>query len=232
MQSGFEFGGQNFVIAADAALFWPDRKALLVADLHLEKGSSFAAHTGQMLPPYDSIDTLRALSVCIEQFRPETVYCLGDNYHDDGGEARLSMAARTLLTDLTGRLDWNWIVGNHDPALQALWGGRLVNEVQIAGIVLRHEADPNCKTAEITGHFHPKLRIRQTGRNIARRCFVANHRKLIMPAFGAFTGGLDAGHDAIKLAMGHENDPATAMLAVDNRILRFPLEREPFKARA
>ncbi len=223
MQTGFEFGGQNFVIAADAALFWPDQNALLVADLHLEKGSSFAARTGQMLPPYDSIDTLRALSVCIEQFRPKTVYCLGDNYHDDEGEMRLSIAARMLLTDLTARLDWNWIIGNHDPDIAALWGGHLIDETHIAGITLRHEADPDCNAPEITGHFHPKLRIRQTGRNIARRCFVANRHKLIMPAFGAFTGGLDVEHDAIRTAMGHDKDPAIAMLAVDGRVLRFPI---------
>lgn len=225
MQPDFEFGGHRFVIAGDAALFWPNQNALLVADLHLEKGSSFAMRSGQMLPPYDSIDTLRSILVLIEHFSPSAVFCLGDNYHDDGGEARLSGAARQLLTELTAILDWHWVVGNHDPGIGALWGGQLVDEMTVAGIALRHEADPDCNSPEITGHFHPKLRIKHNGRNIARRCFVINHRKIIMPAFGAFTGGLDAEHAAIKSAMGNSSDPPVAMLPVEDRVLRFPLQQ-------
>jgi uncharacterized protein len=223
MQSSFQFGGQQFVIAGDAALYWPDQNALLVADLHLEKGSSLAARFGQMLPPYDSIDTLQALAVLIERFCPRTVFCLGDNYHDDKGEARLTGAAQKLLRNLTERLDWRWIVGNHDPGIAAIWGGELISEVQIANIALRHEADPDWAGAEITGHFHPKLRIKQTGRNISRRCFVVSRRKLIMPAFGVFTGGLDAGHHAIMAAMGEADDQPAAMIVADSRILRFAL---------
>jgi uncharacterized protein len=226
MKAQFEFGGQQFVVAGDAALYWPAQSAMLVADLHLEKGSSYAARYAQMLPPYDSLDTLRSLSVLIAEYAPRHVYCLGDNFHDIGGETRLSSGAADLLRQLTAQLDWCWIVGNHDPELAALFGGRVAEDVTLADITLRHAADLAWTGAEITGHYHPKYRVKLLGRTISRRCFVANHRKLIMPAFGAFTGGLDATDSAILDAIGiGQDDSAMAYLSVDNRVLRFALTK-------
>ncbi len=227
MTAQFNFGGQEFVVAGDAALYWPAQSAMLVADLHLEKGSSYAARYSQMLPPYDSLDTLRSLSILIAQYAPKSIYCLGDNFHDNGGEARLSSGAADLLRQLTSQVDWCWIVGNHDPELAALFGGRVAGEVTLSDITLRHAADLSWVGAEITGHYHPKYRVKMLGRTISRRCFVANQRKLIMPAFGAFTGGLDAADPAILGAIGATKmvDPATAYLSVDNRVLRFALTK-------
>ena len=201
------------------ALFWPAQRALLVADLHLEKASWFA-RLGQFLPPYDSHATLTALAREVERSGAARLYCLGDSFHDRFGCERLPAAARELLTQLTGRLDWTWIIGNHDPGFADHCGGRLVDEVEIGGIVLRHEAVPDDPRPEMSGHFHPKLRLRLKGRQVSRRCFVASATKLILPAFGSLTGGLDAHHPQI---LGNVGDNAAALVPVSDRLLRFPL---------
>src|SRR5206468_8042997 len=185
------FAGETFFATADGALFWPAQQALLVADLHLEKASWFARF-GQFLPPYDSHATLMTLARAVEETRATRLYCLGDSFHDRFGCDRLPADARSLLTELTSKLDWTWIVGNHDPGFADHCGGRIEDEVEIAGIVLRHEAVRDDTRPEISGHFHPKFRMHLKGRQVSRRCFVVSATKLIMPAFGLLTGGLDA----------------------------------------
>lgn len=221
MTRTFDFGGEVFAIAGDAALFWPARKALLVSDLHLEKASSYAARSGQMLPPYDSLATLHELSALIDGHDVDTVYCLGDNFHDNEGEARLSGEAAALLRALTGRIDWHWITGNHDREVSGLWGGTAHDELDIGSILLRHEAEADCQRPEISGHFHPKYRFHHRGRNVSRRCFVVGETKIIMPAFGALTGGMDAAHRAIVRACGDR--PLMALVPTDGKFARFPL---------
>ena len=213
------FAGQNFLATPEGALFWPAQGALLVADLHLEKASWFA-RLGQFLPPYDSQATLSALAECVERSGATRIYCLGDSFHDRFGCDRLPVAARALLTGLTSALDWVWIVGNHDPGFADHCGGRLADEVEIDGIVLRHQAVPDDPRPEMSGHFHPKLRLHLKGRNVSRRCFVASATKLILPAFGSLTGGLDAHHPEI---IGHVGHGAAALVPVSDRLLRFPL---------
>jgi DNA ligase-associated metallophosphoesterase len=213
------FAGETFLATASGALFWKAREALLVADLHLEKASWFA-RLGQLLPPYDSHATLTALADEVERTGATRLYCLGDSFHDRFGCDRLPADSRTLLQQLTGRLDWTWIVGNHDPGFADHCGGTIVQEVEVAGIILRHEALSNDPRAEISGHFHPKLRLNLNGRRIARRCFVASDRKLILPAFGSLTGGLDARHPEIIRAISGE---AVALVPVADRLLRFPI---------
>src|SRR5206468_4201947 len=213
------FAGETFFATADGALFWPDRQALLVADLHLEKASWFARF-GQFLPPYDSHATLSALAIIVERTGATGLYCLGDSFHDRFGCDRLSADARALLTGLTARLDWTWIVGNHDPGFADHCGGRIEDEVEIDGIVLRHEAVRGDARPEISGHFHPKLRVSLRGRMVSRRCFVLSATKLIMPAFGSLTGGLDAHHPEI---LGSVGTSAAALVPVSDRLLRFPL---------
>jgi len=215
----FSFAGHDFLATSDGALFWPSQNALLVADLHLEKASWFA-RLGQFLPPYDSHATLAALARLIEATSASTIYCLGDSFHDRFGCDRLPAAARNLLAMLTGRLDWTWILGNHDPGFADHCGGRLAKEEMVAGITLRHEAVQRDLSAEISGHFHPKLRVSMKGRSVSRRCFVASDTKLILPAFGALTGGLDATHPEIVRKVG---DSAAALVPVADRMLRFPL---------
>jgi DNA ligase-associated metallophosphoesterase len=213
------FAGETFLATASGALFWRAQNALLAADLHLEKASWFA-RLGQLLPPYDSHATLTALADEVERTGATRLYCLGDSFHDRFGCERLPADSRALLEALTGRLDWTWIVGNHDPGFADHCGGAIVDEMEVAGIVLRHEAIGSDLRPEISGHFHPKLRLNLNGRRISRRCFVASDRKLILPAFGSLTGGLDARHPEIVRAISGE---AVALVPVADRLLRFPI---------
>lgn len=201
------------------ALFWPARQALLVADLHLEKASWFA-RLGQMLPPYDSIATLADLTAVAAATAAREIWCLGDSFHDRHGCDRLPERARLMLTGLTASTHWTWITGNHDPGFADHCGGAIVDEAVVDGLVLRHEADPTDTRPELSGHFHPKLRITQRGRQVSRRCFVASERKLVLPAFGALTGGLDVNHPEIVRAVGSQ---AQALIPVADRLLRFPV---------
>lgn len=219
----FSFAEFDLVMLPDAALYWPSRRALLVADLHFEKASWFASF-GQMLPPYDSMATLGALTAIVDRLDPAEIWCLGDSFHDAAGCDRLPEQAQAALRALTTRTKWTWITGNHDRGQNAgmidRCGGTLAEEAVIDGMVLRHEADPADPRPEISGHFHPKLRVRLRGRQVSRRCFVVTPSKIIMPAFGSLTGGLDAGHPEIVRAVGHR---AEALLAVEDRLLRFAL---------
>jgi DNA ligase-associated metallophosphoesterase len=213
------FAGYDFFASPEGALHWPAEGALLVADLHLEKASWFA-RLGQFLPPYDSQATLQAVEGEIERTGVRRLYCLGDSFHDRFGCDRLPSTARDLLNTLTSRLDWVWIVGNHDAGFIDHCGGRIEQECDVGGIILRHEADQDDPRPEMSGHFHPKLRLSLRGRSVSRRCFVASASKLILPAYGAFTGGLDAGHPAILKKVG---PGAAALVPSSDRLLRFPI---------
>jgi hypothetical protein len=215
----FSFCDHELMALPQGALFWPSRRALLVADLHLEKASWFA-RLGQMLPPYDSIATLADLTALAASTGAREIWCLGDSFHDRHGCDRLPERAREQLIALTGATRWTWITGNHDPGFADHCGGEIVEEAEVDGLLLRHEADPAEPRPELSGHFHPKLRIHHRGRQVSRRCFVATERKLILPAFGSLTGGLDAGHPEIVRAVGAK---AEALIPVADRLLRFPL---------
>ena len=227
MMARIEFGGQTFELAGEAALYWPVRRALILADLHLEKASSYAM-AGQFLPPYDSRATLEELARLVRKHDARAIYCLGDNFHDDGGEARLEAEAARLLRGLTACCDWRWIVGNHDPGVAAHWGGRVHHELKLDGVLLRHEAVPNDRRPEISGHFHPKFRQQVRGRLVSRRCFVRSRTKLIMPAFGALTGGLDADDPVIAVASG--GYAIEALVPAAGRALCFALSNSPARA--
>jgi DNA ligase-associated metallophosphoesterase len=215
----FSFCGHELMALPQGALFWPARRALLVADLHLEKASWFA-RLGQMLPPYDSIATIADLTALAVATGAGEIWCLGDSFHDRNGCDRLPARARDMLVALTGATRWTWITGNHDPGIADHCGGAIVEEAEVDGLLLRHEADPAEARPELSGHFHPKLRIHHRGRQVSRRCFVATERKLILPAFGSLTGGLDAGHPEIVRAVGPK---AEALIPVADRLLRFPV---------
>jgi DNA ligase-associated metallophosphoesterase len=215
----FSFAGETFEATHSGALYWRAQEALLVADLHLEKASWFA-RLGQFLPPYDSHATLTALAAEVERTGARRLYCLGDSFHDRFGCERLPASARELLTELTAKLDWVWIVGNHDPGFADHCGGRIAEEVELARVILRHEAVRDEPRPEISGHFHPKLRVHLRGRQVSRRCFVTSPTKVIMPAFGSLTGGLDAHHPEI---LGSVGSNAAALVPVSDRLLRFPL---------
>ena len=215
----FSFAGHDLLALRSGALFWPARSALLVADLHFEKASWFA-QAGQMLPPYDSLATLADLEAVVAETGAREIWCLGDSFHDDAGCERLPLAAQDRLRALTKATAWTWITGNHDSGMVDHCGGTVVAEAAVDGLVLRHEAKPRELRPELSGHFHPKLRVRVRGRNVARRCFVATPTKLILPAFGSLTGGLDADHPEIVRAVGRG---AEALVPVEDRLLRFKL---------
>ena len=214
----FSFAGQEFALVQQRALYWPRERALLVADLHLEKASYFARF-GQFLPPYDSRETLERIALALRETGARRVFALGDNFHDGQGAARLEAHAAGMLDALTRATDWVWITGNHD---SSNGGGTYVAEAEVAGLVLRHEALRGEARAELSGHFHPKLRITARGRNIARPCAVRTEHKLILPAFGALTGGLDAADPAIAAAL-HPARSAHALIAAQGRLVQYPL---------
>lgn len=215
----FSFCGHDFIALTDAALFWPKHRALIVADLHLEKGSWFASH-GQMLPPYDSMAAVERIEALAYQWQAEALWCLGDNFHDSRGAGRLQKDVAKRLRALTAQLDWLWITGNHDPVLDDDFGGRVELEVVVDGLVLRHEADPKEMRPELSGHYHPKYRVALRGRLVSRRCFVMSDRKIILPAFGTLTGGLDASHPELMKAVGGVGE---ALVPLSDRLLRFPI---------
>lgn len=217
----FSFAGQEWRIAESRALYWPAERALLVADLHLEK-ASFFARFGQMLPPYDSRETLARVADAIYATGARRVFCLGDNFHDVDGADRLEPHAAGMLDALTRVVDWVWVAGNHDQGRAP--SGTVVEELEVSGLVLRHEAKPGEARAELSGHFHPRLKVTARGRRIVRPCAVVSERKLILPDFGALTGGMDAADPAIIAAMqpAHAVD---AVLAAQGRLVQYPLWR-------
>jgi uncharacterized protein len=187
--------GAAMIADCAGALYWPEQRALIVADLHLEKGSSFARF-GMLLPPYDTAETLARLASIIARYDPAIVIALGDNFHDGDGAARLSSSDRTLLASLQRQRQWLWITGNHDPEPVADIGGTFADVVAFGSVVFRHQPLPGAADGEIAGHLHPSARMSHRGRSVVRRCFASNGRRLVMPAFGAFAGGLDIRHPA------------------------------------
>ncbi|EGP09135.1 hypothetical protein CSIRO_1298 [Bradyrhizobiaceae bacterium SG-6C] len=179
--------GVTFTADLVGALFWEEERLLVVSDLHLEKGSSFAQR-GVLLPPFDTAATLARLGAVIARHDPRTVIALGDSFHDREAHQRLSSDDRDALAGLQARRDWIWISGNHDPALPRDFGGTVADEVAIGPIVFRHE--PTGAAGEIAGHLHPKARVSTRGRSVERRCFASDGERAVMPAFGAYTGGL------------------------------------------
>jgi DNA ligase-associated metallophosphoesterase len=179
--------GVTLVADLSGAFFWEAERLLVVSDLHLEKGSSYAAR-GVLLPPYDTVATLSRLSAVIARHDPRTVIALGDSFHDRNAHARLSAPDREAIAALQARRDWIWISGNHDPALPSDLGGVVASEVAVGPIAFRHE--PTGAAGEIAGHLHPKARVTTRGRSVERRCFASDGERAVMPAFGAYTGGL------------------------------------------
>lgn len=179
------------------ALWWPDQNTLVVADLHFEKGSSFA-RKGVMLPPYDTAATLEKLAEAIDAFQPTRVVALGDSFHDGEGSDRLPAAYRAMLTTLQLGREWIWVTGNHDPVAPVGLCGETVDEVALGHLVFRHEPLAGADPGEIAGHLHPAARIRRYGRSVRRPCFATDGHRLVMPAFGVLTGGLNVLDQAWK----------------------------------
>lgn len=192
--------GAGLVVDCAGGLYWPDEGLLAVSDLHLEKGSSFAER-GVLLPPYDTAETLVRLAELVLHYSPRVVVALGDNFHDGRGPGRVSACDRGALRGLQRGRDWVWITGNHDPEPADDIGGIFADVFQIGAIVFRHVPTP-AADGEIAGHLHPVARVHGRGRVVSRRCFVSDGRRLVMPAFGAYAGGLNVRHAAFTDVFG------------------------------
>lgn len=195
-----DFCGQALVPDISGALYWPRARTLFVADLHFEKSTSYADRF-QTLPPYDTRATLRELSSVIEKFKPSRVVALGDSFHDGGAEVRFDADDADTLKDLTAKQDWIWICGNHDPGAATSFGGKIAEELELAPLTLRHEPLGD-KAGEIAGHYHPCAAIRSKGRRLRRKCFAHAPGLIILPSFGAFTGGLNVCDPAYGALLG------------------------------
>ncbi len=191
--------GARMLADPSGALLWPEAGVLAVADLHLEKGSALAARGGALVPPYDTRATLERLAALVRTHRPRMVVCLGDSFHDGEAEQRLDRTDCARLARLVESSDWIWIAGNHDPSPPAAMGGRVMGELRLGPLCFRHEAATDGMiSGEVSGHYHPKARVRLRARRVSARCFVTDGRRVILPSFGAYTGGLDVRDDAIE----------------------------------
>lgn len=163
------------------------------------------AARGIMAPPYDSAETLDRLQDCIEQWNPNTIISLGDSFHRKDSAGNLSPCIQARIKDLTANHDWRWITGNHDPDAPESLGGSSAHEITIGPFCFRHEQENPTQVGEISGHLHPAAKLHRRGKTLRRRCFVSDGKRLIMPAFGSFTGGLDLFHDAFDQLLDKNN---------------------------
>ncbi|WIM13161.1 ligase-associated DNA damage response endonuclease PdeM [Enhydrobacter sp.] len=193
----FLCAGERLEALPMGALHWPGRRLIAVADLHLEKGSSYAVNARKLLPRHDTRQTLVLLGKLIDTLRPETVVCLGDSFHDREAVDRLPTIERAEIERLTRLARFVWIAGNHDPAPPPDGWGHVAEEIADAPLVFRHEALFGAADGEISGHYHPVAALTVRGRGLRRRCFLTDGRRVILPAFGAYAGGLNALDPAI-----------------------------------
>jgi DNA ligase-associated metallophosphoesterase len=196
-----EVNGEGLALDPLGALFWPAERTLVFADLHFEKGSAYAP-SGQMLPPYDTRTTLKRIAALVAHYAPMRIIALGDSFHDRAAADRLDVEERTLLASLAQNRDWIWIAGNHDPTPPSWLSGSVCEEAAIGALVFRHEPAGSRAEGEIAGHLHPCKSFTRRGASVRRRCFVSDGARMVMPAFGAYTGGLDVRDRAVRQLFG------------------------------
>lgn len=218
-----KLGGLEFVPDLSGALYATEFRTLLVADLHLEKGSSLARR-GVHLPPYDTRETLRHLEAVIAACSPAQLIFLGDSFHDVDAHERIPNDDIAKLRDITTRVTTIWISGNHDPVVPVTIGGQLASEVSLGGVTLRHEPRALGEGQyEIAGHLHPAASIDHRGHRIRCKCFIADERRIVMPAFGSFTGAL--GISAPPFAALFAPDAFHVWMLGGTAVHRFPAKR-------
>jgi DNA ligase-associated metallophosphoesterase len=219
----FRFRGETLHALPSGALWWPARGVLCVSDLHLGKSDRMARRGGPMLPPYETQETLTRLAADIAATGPQEVICLGDSFDDLAAGRDLATPLRDLLLGLMAGRRWIWILGNHDPGPIGL-GGTHRRDHGLGPLMFRHIAETGAAGAgagEVSGHYHPKARISLRGRSLSRRCFLLDAERIVMPAYGAYTGGLDCGRPELA---GLMSSNAEAILLGPTPV-RIPMPR-------
>ena len=215
----FSFHGASLVALPSGALHWPDQALLVVSDLHLGKSARLSAYGGAQLPPYETRQTLQRLDADLEATRATRVLCLGDSFDMPGIDSALPEGDRLWLVRLQAGRNWTWIEGNHDPGPVAL-GGTHRAELSLGPLIFHHIAQHGAK-GEVSGHYHPKARLNARGRSLSRPCFLLDESRLILPAYGAFTGGLWTHSDTLRQLM---TQSALAILT-GTRAVAIPMPR-------
>jgi DNA ligase-associated metallophosphoesterase len=218
----FSLHGEAALPDVSGALWLADHGALVVSDLHFEKGSAFARR-GVMLPPYDTAATLARLAEVVARHAPKVIVALGDSFHDGGGVARMGEADRAALRALQAGRDWIWISGNHDPDPPIELGGSCAAEIVLGALTLRHEPQAGAAPGEVAGHLHPVARVSSPAGSLRRRCFASDGARCVLPAFGAFAGGLNI-RDAAFASL-FADAPVTAHVMGRSRVYAAPLAR-------
>lgn len=221
------FMGERLLLDPLGAVVWPAAGVLAVADLHLEKGSS-AARQGQLVPPWDTGETLDRLALLLRRWRPQRVVALGDSFHDAHGHARMLPGDAARLRAMTAGTEWVWVLGNHDPTPPGGFAGVAVDSWVLGPLTFRHQARQSAE-GELCGHHHPKASIATRAGTVTRPCFVADAHRLMLPALGAYTGGLDVGHPAVA---GLFRRGGRAFLLGQDRLFSFTLAQTAPGARA
>jgi DNA ligase-associated metallophosphoesterase len=188
--------GETLLLDRSGAAYWAAEKTLVFADLHFEKGSAYARR-GALLPPYDTRNTIKRMAEVIARHAPKRVIALGDSFHDGEAADRLDPEERGMLARLAAGAEWLWVEGNHDPKPPAWIGGRVAAEIALGGLVFRHLPGDGAQAGEVAGHLHPATTVKRNGMSVRRRCFVSDGARLLLPAFGAYAGGLDVRDAAI-----------------------------------
>lgn len=218
MTTPLTLAGSALTALPSGALWWPDEALLCVADLHLGKSERIARRGGALLPPYETAETLDRLAADIARHAPRIVVCLGDSFDDTASADALAPEASARLASLIAGRDWIWIAGNHDPAPLPV-AGRHLAEFARGALTFRHIARPEAAHGEISGHWHPKARVALRGRTVSRPCFLSDGARLILPAYGAYTGGLRADHPSLAALMR----PDTRAILTGTPALTVPL---------
>ncbi len=213
--------GAHVAFDPSGAMWWPDERLLVVADLHFEKGSA-QAQKGQLIPPYDTRETLTRLETVIAAHDPAVVVCLGDSFHDLEAAGRLTDHEIGRIAALTAARDWVWIEGNHDPQPPRHLGGRVTDMLEIGTLLFRHLPQEGWQPGEVAGHLHPAARVRVRGRSLRRPCFVSDGSRLILPSFGAYTGGLDVLNPAFAFLL---REPFHAWMIGQNQLYKISSKR-------
>lgn len=191
-----DVNGETLLLDCWGAAYWPAAETLVFADIHFEKGSAYA-RSGQLLPPYDTRTTIKKIASLMSRLRPRRVIALGDTFHDDGASGRLDGEECAAIASLVKGCDWIWVEGNHDPNPPTWLGGMVMAEFAAGGLLFRHEPSIFRARGEIAGHLHPAVSVHKHGIGVRRRCFLSDGDRLVLPAFGAYAGGLDTRDRAV-----------------------------------